>query len=96
MTQSRPASMNGEHKHGGFKDSEQTVEDVSELLDPAAEKRLVRKVDIRLIPILFALYLCAFLDRYVIHQIIKCGRILICTGSTLGTQEFKAWRQIWT
>jgi hypothetical protein len=41
----------------------QTVEDVSGVPDPAAERRLVRKIDIRLIPVLFTLYLCAFIDR---------------------------------
>ena len=57
--------MDKETVNGDLKDSEQTVEDVSDVVDPAAEKRLVRKVDIRLIPILFVLYLCAFIDRYV-------------------------------
>ncbi|KAK5451867.1 hypothetical protein LTS15_007590 [Exophiala xenobiotica] len=41
----------------------QTVEDVSGVPDPAAERRLVRKIDIRVIPVLFTLYLCAFIDR---------------------------------
>ena len=48
------------------KDLAETVEDISERLDPAAERRLVRKIDLRLIPILFVLYLCAFIDRYIV------------------------------
>lgn len=32
-------------------------------LDSIAEKKLLRKVDIHLIPILFLLFLCAFIDR---------------------------------
>lgn len=43
----------------------ETIEDVSSPLDPAVERKLVRKIDLRLIPILFVLYLCAFIDRYV-------------------------------
>ena len=33
-------------------------------LDPTLEKKLLRKCDLNLMPILFLLYLCAFLDRY--------------------------------
>ena len=51
---------------GGVKELSENVENVSEPLDAAAEKRLVRKIDFRLIPILFTLYLCAFIDRYVL------------------------------
>ena len=32
-------------------------------IDPVAEKKLVRKCDIRVVPILFVLFLAAFLDR---------------------------------
>lgn len=32
--------------------------------DPVAVKKLLRKVDLHLIPILFLLFLCAFIDRY--------------------------------
>lgn len=32
-------------------------------IDPTLEKRLLRKVDFHLIPILFLLFLCAFIDR---------------------------------
>ena len=49
---------------GDVKELTEIVEDVSEQLDAAAERRLVRKIDFRLIPILFTLYLCAFIDRY--------------------------------
>lgn len=32
-------------------------------IDPVAEKKLIRKIDIHLIPILWLLFLCAFIDR---------------------------------
>lgn len=32
-------------------------------IDPAVEKKLLRKIDLRLLPPLALLYLCAFLDR---------------------------------
>lgn len=32
-------------------------------IDPVAEKKLLRKIDLNLIPILWLLFLCAFLDR---------------------------------
>jgi hypothetical protein len=34
-------------------------------IDPAIEKKLLRKIDLHLIPILFLLFLCAFIDRQV-------------------------------
>lgn len=42
------------------------------------ESRLVRKIDLRLVPILSALYLLAFLDRYVaspsiVQKVVKCA-----------------------
>lgn len=48
------------------KDPVQMVEDATGPSDPAVERRLVRKIDFRLIPILFTLYLCAFIDRYAL------------------------------
>lgn len=32
-------------------------------LDPLGEKKLLRKIDLHLIPILWILFLCAFIDR---------------------------------
>lgn len=32
-------------------------------LDAAADKALVRKIDLHLLPPLFVLYMCAFIDR---------------------------------
>lgn len=32
-------------------------------IDPIAEKKLLRKIDLHLIPILWLLFLCAFIDR---------------------------------
>lgn len=36
-----------------------------DFFDPAAEKRLVRKLDRHIIPIVMLLYLLSFLDRWV-------------------------------
>lgn len=36
--------------------------------DPIAEKKLVRKCDMRVVPILFVLFLAAFLDRVNIGE----------------------------
>jgi hypothetical protein len=33
-------------------------------IDRALEKKVLRKVDLNLVPILFVLFLCAFIDRY--------------------------------
>jgi hypothetical protein len=38
-------------------------------IDAAAEKRLLRKVDLHVVPILFLLFLLAFLDRTNIGKI---------------------------
>jgi len=37
------------------------------------EKALVKKIDARLIPMLFLIYLAAFLDRYVVFQLCERG-----------------------
>lgn len=42
-------------------ESEKGVREVA--IDPAAEKRLVRKCDLRVLPILWLLFMLAFLDR---------------------------------
>ncbi|KAF4950525.1 hypothetical protein FSARC_13166 [Fusarium sarcochroum] len=34
-----------------------------QIVDPMVEKKLIRKVDLNLVPILFLLFLCAFIDR---------------------------------
>ncbi|KAM0547800.1 hypothetical protein ACHAPJ_010261 [Fusarium lateritium] len=34
-----------------------------QMIDPILEKKLIRKVDLNLVPILFLLFLCAFIDR---------------------------------
>lgn len=40
-----------------------------ELLPPINEKVLLRKIDRRVIPVLFVIYMAAFLDRYVFFEI---------------------------
>lgn len=34
-------------------------------IDPVAEKKLLRKIDLHLIPILWLLFLCAFIGMYI-------------------------------
>ena len=43
-------------------------------LDPVAEKKLLWKVDLRLVPILWFLYMLAFLDRTNIGPLTLCNR----------------------
>lgn len=38
-------------------------QDAHEVYDAVAEKKLVRKIDLHLLPILWCFYLCAFIDR---------------------------------
>ena len=42
------------------------VENQQMLLGGEAERKLVRKLDIHIIPVVMALYLLSFLDRYVL------------------------------
>jgi len=39
------------------------LKDQAQQIDPAAERKVVRKCDLHLVPILFTLFLCAFIDR---------------------------------
>jgi hypothetical protein len=62
----------------------ETVEDVNSAIsvpdiDPAAEKRLLWKLDIHVVPILMFLFLLAFLDRYQVSVM----------------REFKVLKRIW-
>lgn len=44
-------------------------EDQLEEIDPVLEKKVLRKTDWHLIPILFLLQLCSFIDRYVLPRL---------------------------
>lgn len=37
--------------------------------DPAAERRLLRKLDLRILPVLWLLYLVNFIDRYTLNPL---------------------------
>lgn len=52
---------------GSSGDPEDCLEHVGHI-DPAVTKRVLRKCDIHLIPILFLLFTCAFVDRYVLSS----------------------------
>ena len=62
-------SVTSENDHNGrpvekWTFGARSVDDVApRALSPEAEKRLWRKVDLRLMPILSAMYLLAFMDR---------------------------------
>lgn len=47
----------------GFDASPSLTSSNERIVDHAAEQRLVRKLDIRIIPVLWILYLCNFIDR---------------------------------
>lgn len=47
-----------------------SVKGEAQEIDPVLEKKVLRKVDFNLVPILFLLFLCAFIDRYVWIQAI--------------------------
>lgn len=49
-------------QHEGTEESE-TGRPTGEMLDEASERRVRRKLDRVVVPLTFALYLCAFLDR---------------------------------
>lgn len=44
------------------------------ILTPQEEKRLWRKIDMRIMPIATSLYLCSFLDRSNIGEHLDCAR----------------------
>lgn len=60
MEEAKPAELAGEiprsPKHNGISDSH-------DLLGGAAEKKLIRKLDLHIIPVVMLLYLLSFLDR---------------------------------
>ena len=41
------------------------------VVDRAAERRLVRKLDLRIIPVLWILYLCNFIDRANVSKALR-------------------------
>lgn len=63
FTMSSEAPMVSSYEKGVFNPNETTHSDSLEALDHAAEKRLVRKIDWRLLPPLMILFLLAFIDR---------------------------------
>lgn len=43
------------------------VDEESQTIDLDAEKKLLRRLDWNLIPVLWVLFLCAFIDRYTLN-----------------------------
>lgn len=43
-----------------------TLKDEAQQLDHISEKKLLLKCDLHIVPVLFVLFLCAFIDRYVL------------------------------
>lgn len=51
--------------------------------DSPENQRLLRKVDLRLLPILTLLYLLSFLDRWAFSGLLKVLSLNICAGQIL-------------
>jgi hypothetical protein len=60
-------------------------------IDPVAEKKLLRKCDIRVLPPLFVLFLLAFLDRTNIGTVFT-NEIEITTPGLISGQEMLRFR----
>lgn len=61
----KPASSAAEIEHIGGELSPSVSREKGDVnpIDVEAEKALVRRIDLHLIPVLFILYMCAFMDR---------------------------------
>lgn len=59
--------------HIDFTREEKAAEASLPLVDVAEEKALLRKIDLHLLPILWVLYLCAFIDRCVSPVAMPCS-----------------------
>jgi MFS family permease len=62
----------------------QDVEDSHSPEDVADEKKLLRKLDIHIIPLVMGLYLFSFLDRYVFYLSLDFSLILITSRVNIG------------
>ena len=53
-----------EHDDAGFRDKEPASAEYSgDAIDPIAEKRLVRKIDLFILPCMWIMYLLSYMDR---------------------------------
>ena len=61
-----------EEHHAGQNDSSDSFELSKETHCPSTinEKSLMRRVDLRVLPVLFIIYFAAFLDRYTLQNLI--------------------------
>lgn len=63
----RKSEVREEHMRTPSQDSPRKLEDAGSVeIDHVAEKKLVRKLDLYIIPVVMLLYLLSFLDRYVV------------------------------
>ena len=71
--ESEPKDENGEKKIESIKDNGDIeavpAAQVADEIDPVVEKRVRRKLDTHIVPLLSALYLLAFLDRSTLEVI---------------------------
>lgn len=81
--------------HIDFTGEEKAVETSVPLVDAAEEKALLRKIDLHLLPILWILYLCAFIDRCDSPATMPFVALKIAV-STLVMQGFRDLKQIST
>ena len=65
-------------------------------IDHASEKKLVRKLDRHIIPLIMLLYLLSFLDRWVNSALPWWNELLkVETEWILVMQDYMVWRKIW-
>jgi hypothetical protein len=51
------------YHHDDVKPDDPTLEGGHEAIDPEAEKKLVRKIDMHILPCMFIMYLLSYMDR---------------------------------
>lgn len=62
---------------GDVLDDEQTRDHEAQNIDPAFSKRVVRKIDLRLLPILSALYCISLIDRVNVRLCCTAGNVTV-------------------
>ena len=76
MEGSQPSDVKEENVRNASQDSQRKLEDAASVdIDHVAEKKLVRKLDLYIIPVVMLLYLLSFLDRYAdFERLLECGQ----------------------
>jgi hypothetical protein len=94
VDESKPAEVAGGTPR--YSDVEGNVRNHDLLLGGSEEKKLIRKLDLHIIPVVMILYLLSFLDRCVLPA---CWVTFIDAKdeivSTLGMLDSMAWNETW-